>query len=78
PVVLDPVMVATSGDRLIAESAVDALRRHLLPRITLVTPNLPEAAILLGEAVARTEAEAVAQARRILALGAPAVLVKGG
>jgi len=76
--VLDPVMVATSGDRLIAESAVDALRRHLLPRITLVTPNLPEAAILLGEAVARTEAEAVAQARRILALGAPAVLVKGG
>ena len=63
--VLDPVMVATSGDRLIAESAVDALRRHLLPRITLVTPNLPEAAILLGEAVVRTEAEAVAQARRI-------------
>src|SRR5690242_14736959 len=51
-IVLDPVMVATSGDRLLAEDAVDGLRRLLIPRATLITPNLPEAAALLGETVA--------------------------
>jgi len=50
PIVLDPVMVATSGDRLISETAVEALRRHLLPLAHLVTPNLPELAALGGEA----------------------------
>ncbi|GEO99994.1 bifunctional hydroxymethylpyrimidine kinase/phosphomethylpyrimidine kinase [Methylobacterium haplocladii] len=78
PVVLDPVMVATSGDRLISEEAVAALRDALMPLATLITPNLPEAAALLGEDAAKTENEAVAQARKILALGARAVLIKGG
>ena len=78
PIVLDPVMVATSGDRLIADDAVAALRERLLPRADLITPNLPEAAVLLGEAVAGDAATAVAQARRLVALGARAVLIKGG
>jgi hydroxymethylpyrimidine/phosphomethylpyrimidine kinase len=78
PVVLDPVMVATSGDRLIADEAVAALRDRLLPRADLITPNLPEAAVLLGEAMAEDSATAVAQARRLVALGARAVLIKGG
>ncbi|MCE4224828.1 bifunctional hydroxymethylpyrimidine kinase/phosphomethylpyrimidine kinase [Methylobacterium sp. C25] len=79
PVVLDPVMVATSGDRLISEEAVAALRDELMPLATVITPNLPEAATLLGTTeVAGTENEAVAQARKILALGARAVLIKGG
>ncbi|KQP76314.1 hydroxymethylpyrimidine/phosphomethylpyrimidine kinase [Methylobacterium sp. Leaf111] len=78
PIVLDPVMVATSGDRLISEAAVEALRRHLLPLADLVTPNLPETATLIGEFTAETENAAVAQGRRLLAIGARAVLVKGG
>ncbi len=78
PVVLDPVMVATSGDRLIGEDAVAALRGALMPRSDLITPNLPEAAALLDEAVAASEAEAEAQGGRLLRLGARAVLIKGG
>ena len=78
PIVLDPVMVATSGDRLISEAAVEALRRFLLPLADLVTPNLPETAALIGETPADSENAAVAQGRRLLALGARAVLVKGG
>jgi hydroxymethylpyrimidine/phosphomethylpyrimidine kinase len=78
PVVLDPVMVATSGDRLITDDAVATLRERLLPRADLITPNLPEAAVLLGEALAEDEAGAAAQARRLVALGARAVLIKGG
>jgi hydroxymethylpyrimidine/phosphomethylpyrimidine kinase len=77
-VVLDPVMVATSGDRLLPPDAVAALRGCLIPRATLITPNLPEAAALLDEAVASDEAEIAAQGRRLLALGCPAVLIKGG
>jgi len=77
-VVIDPVMVATSGDRLLAEDAVDGLRRLLFPRATLITPNLPEAAALLGEAIAISEAEIAEQGRRLLAFGCPAVLIKGG
>lgn len=77
-VVLDPVMVATSGDRLIADDAVARLRELLLPLADVLTPNLPEAAALLGEAVAQDEAEMGAQARRLLALGPRAVLLKGG
>jgi hydroxymethylpyrimidine/phosphomethylpyrimidine kinase len=76
--VLDPVMVATSGDKLLADDAVDGLRRLLIPRATLITPNLPEAAALLGEDVATTEAAIADQGRRLLALGCPAVLIKGG
>ena len=78
PVVLDPVMVATSGDRLISDDAVAVLRDELFPLATVITPNLPEAATLLGEEVATNENAAVAQARRLLAVGARAVLIKGG
>src|SRR5690348_10084053 len=77
-VVLDPVMVATSGDRLLAPDAIDALKRELLPRARVVTPNLPEAAALLGEDMADNVAAMGGQAERILALGAKAVLIKGG
>jgi hydroxymethylpyrimidine/phosphomethylpyrimidine kinase len=77
-VVLDPVMIATSGDRLLAPDAIDALKRELLPRARLVTPNLPEAAALLGTDIAVDEDAMQAQAQGILALGAQAVLIKGG
>jgi hydroxymethylpyrimidine/phosphomethylpyrimidine kinase len=77
-VVLDPVMAATSGDRLLATDALAALRDELLPRAILVTPNLAEAAALLGEPEASDEAGMLAQADRLLALGANAVLMKGG
>jgi hydroxymethylpyrimidine/phosphomethylpyrimidine kinase len=78
PVVLDPVMVAKSGDALLQPPAVVALVDELLPRATVLTPNLPEAARLLGEAEAATPDEAAAQGRRLLALGPRAVLMKGG
>jgi hydroxymethylpyrimidine/phosphomethylpyrimidine kinase len=78
PIVLDPVMVATSGDRLIADDAVGALVRELLPRAVCVTPNLHEAAVLTGGEVAGDAAAMESQARAILALGARAVLIKGG
>ena len=77
-VVLDPVMVATSGDRLLAADAVEALRKKLVPRASLITPNLPEAAALLEEPVARGAAAIEDQGRRLLAMGCPAVLIKGG
>ena len=77
-IVLDPVMVATSGDRLLAADAVAALRQKLIPLATVITPNLPEAAALLDEPVAASEAEIENQGRRLLALGCRAVLIKGG
>ena len=77
-IVLDPVMVASSGDRLLAPGAVGALRRLLIPRALVVTPNLPEAAALTGASLARNEEEMEVQAREILALGARNVLIKGG
>ncbi len=77
-VVLDPVMVATSGDRLLAPDAIDALRRLLIARARVITPNLPEAAALLDAPVASNENDMRAQAQRLLALGAKAVLIKGG
>jgi hydroxymethylpyrimidine/phosphomethylpyrimidine kinase len=77
-VVLDPVMVAASGDPLLAPEAVETLRTTLIPRALLVTPNLPEAAAILGEGVVETEDAMRAQAERIMALGPRAVLVKGG
>ena len=77
-VVLDPVMVATSGDRLLSEDAVEALRAQLVPRAAILTPNLPEAAALLNEPVASSEAAIKEQGQRLLALGCPAVLIKGG
>ncbi len=77
-VVLDPVMIASSGDSLLAGNVVDALRRRLIPHALLVTPNLPEAAALAGGTPARTEREMEIQAREILSLGARNVLIKGG
>jgi len=77
-VVLDPVMVAGSGDRLLAPDAVERLRQALFPRASLITPNLPEAAALLDAAPARNETEMEMQARRLLDIGARAVLIKGG
>ncbi len=78
PIVLDPVMVAKSGDALLPDSALIALRRDLLPLADLLTPNLPEAARLLEAPQARSEDELEAQGRRLLALGPRAVLMKGG
>jgi hydroxymethylpyrimidine/phosphomethylpyrimidine kinase len=77
-IVLDPVMIATSGDRLLADNAVAALRTQLIPRALVVTPNLPEAAALTGASIARNEREMEIQAREILALGARNALIKGG
>lgn len=77
-VVIDPVMVATSGDVLLAPEAIDLVRTHLLPRALVVTPNLPEAAKLLDTGVATSEAEAQAQGKALLAFGPRAVLIKGG
>jgi len=78
PIVVDPVMVATSGHVLLEPDAIDVLKRQLLPKAFLVTPNLPEAALLLGVDEAVTEAQAVAQARALLNFGCTAVLLKGG
>jgi hydroxymethylpyrimidine/phosphomethylpyrimidine kinase len=77
-IVVDPVMIATSGDRLLAPDAVDVLKRVLIPGALIVTPNLPEAAALLDAPLARTELDMRKQAERLLALGAGAVLIKGG
>ncbi|MBI1395556.1 MAG: bifunctional hydroxymethylpyrimidine kinase/phosphomethylpyrimidine kinase [Betaproteobacteria bacterium] len=77
-VVLDPVMVAKSGDRLLAPDAVDALRAELLPLATIVTPNLPEAGDLIGRVVSDDPEDMRAAAEEIAALGATNVLVKGG
>src|SRR5258708_15543255 len=77
-VVLDPVMTSTSGRRLLAGDAVEALRKELLPHALVITPNLPEAAALLDAPEAADENEMLDQADRLLALGANAVLMKGG
>ena len=76
-VVLDPVMVASSGERLLRVDATDRLR-HLIRRARVLTPNLPEAAALLDEPLAGDEAAMRAQAEKLLAMGAGAVLIKGG
>jgi hydroxymethylpyrimidine kinase/phosphomethylpyrimidine kinase len=77
-IVLDPVMVATSGDRLLAPDAIETLRRVLLPLALVVTPNLPEAAALLDEPVAQDEAAMFAHAQRILAFGRGACSSRAG
>ena len=76
-VVLDPVMVATSGDALIADETIAVLVRELFPRVQLITPNLDEAALLLGRPVSEVSALSVAAAD-LQAMGAAAVLLKGG
>ncbi len=78
PIVLDPVMVAKSGDRLLSETAIATLRTGLVPLATLLTPNRPEAACLLDAQVAESDEEAEEQGRALLDLGAKAILMKGG
>lgn len=78
PIVLDPVMVAKSGDALLPDDAVSTLRDILLPMASLLTPNLPEAARLLGCDPATDEAGMQDQGRALMALGPKAVLMKGG
>jgi hydroxymethylpyrimidine/phosphomethylpyrimidine kinase len=77
-IVLDPVMIATSGDRLLAPEAIAVMRDVLIRQALIITPNLPEAAALLETAVAENEAEMAEQGEKLLALGARAVLIKGG
>ena len=77
PLVLDPVMIATSGARLLETSALDALRARLLPGAAVLTPNLPEAELLLGRTIADRDAMRAAAAD-LLTAGAQAVLLKGG
>lgn len=77
-IVLDPVMVAKSGDKLLNDDAIAVLREHLIPRATVITPNLPEAAEILGETPV-TQAQAMTGVgERLLALGAQGVVLKGG
>lgn len=77
-IVLDPVMATTTGDPLIADDAVETLKKLLLPLATLVTPNLHETARLINAEIPKSRQEAIEQARQILNLGAKAVLIKGG
>ncbi|MBB1201538.1 bifunctional hydroxymethylpyrimidine kinase/phosphomethylpyrimidine kinase [Enterobacteriaceae bacterium 89] len=77
-VVLDTVMLAKSGDPLLSASAVETLRTRLLPQVSLITPNLPEAAALLNTPHASSEREMLEQGRALLSLGCGAVLMKGG
>lgn len=77
-IVLDPVMVAQSGDPLLREDAVETLRRVLMPMAAVITPNLPEAARLLGQPTATSESEMRTQGEQLLRHGARAVLMKGG
>lgn len=78
PVVLDPVMIAKGGAALLQPDAVEVLRQRLLPLAAVITPNLPEAAHLLGTTPATTREEMAAQGRALCSLGPKAVLMKGG
>lgn len=75
--VLDPVMVAQSGDKLLREDAIEAIKIHLMPLATLVTPNIPEASIIVGEALT-TNADIRHAAKTIAENGSRAVLIKAG
>ena len=76
-IVLDPVMVAQSGDKLLQDDAVEALKLHLIPLAEVLTPNIPEASVLLGRKIS-TAAEMPAAAEELAGLGCRSVLVKGG
>ena len=78
PLVVDPVMISTSGDRLLSEPASHVLKTKLIPLASLITPNLDEAAVLLNCAVAKSIDEMEHQAKQLLKLGCGAVLLKGG
>jgi len=76
--VVDPVMLAKSGDALLLDSAVEMLKTRLIPQASLITPNLPEAAVLLGCAEPTTLDQMEKMAEQLMSLGAAAVLLKGG
>ena len=76
-IVLDPVMVATSGDKLLKQEAVTALKKSLIPVAHLITPNLPEASVLLGREISAS-GELKNAAVELSELGCPNVLIKGG
>jgi hydroxymethylpyrimidine/phosphomethylpyrimidine kinase len=78
PIVLDPVLASSSGGSLIDDAGLTVLREMLIPQVTLITPNLLEAAVLLGEKTAADQATLTGQAQRLLAIGPRAVLLKGG
>lgn len=78
PIVLDPVMIAKTGDALLSDDAIHALRTTMLPHATLLTPNIPEAARLLGCTEADNQAEMLRQGRALIEMGASAVLMKDG
>ncbi|EIU7880956.1 bifunctional hydroxymethylpyrimidine kinase/phosphomethylpyrimidine kinase, partial [Vibrio parahaemolyticus] len=76
--VIDPVMVATSGDLLLEQSAISTLKEELIPLADIITPNLPEGAALTGKPVPQSEAEMSDMIDDLRALGAKAILLKGG
>jgi hydroxymethylpyrimidine/phosphomethylpyrimidine kinase len=76
--VIDPVMVATSGDLLLEQSAISTLKEELIPLADIITPNLPEGAALTGKTVPESEADMQDMVEELRALGAKAVLLKGG
>jgi len=78
PIVLDPVLLSSSGGVLLDAEGREEMRTRLLPLATLLTPNIPEAATLCGTATAASREELLQQARSLLAMGARAVLLKGG
>ena len=77
-IILDPVMIATSGDALLTDDAVEVVRRRLVPLADVVTPNVPEAAVLLGQPLVTDTNGLIRQARQLVEAGARAVLAKGG
>ena len=76
--VVDPVMVAKGGSPLLDKKAIQSVKDHLLPIATIITPNLPEAAVLLGSSVAKSKEDMVNQGKALLCLGSKSVLIKGG
>ncbi|MCG8532653.1 MAG: bifunctional hydroxymethylpyrimidine kinase/phosphomethylpyrimidine kinase, partial [Desulfovibrionales bacterium] len=76
--IVDPVMVATSGDKLLQDDAINTLKECLIPKATVITPNLPEAAVLLNREIPNTVKEMEAMVEPLLALGSCSVLIKGG
>lgn len=76
--VVDPVMVAKGGSPLLDKRAIQAVKDNLLPLATIVTPNLPEAAILLGSSIAKSEEDMIYQGKALLNLGSKSILMKGG
>ncbi|MXP67327.1 bifunctional hydroxymethylpyrimidine kinase/phosphomethylpyrimidine kinase [Pantoea sp. Aalb] len=77
-IVFDPVMIAKSGDSLLSTIALTKMRELMLPNVTLITPNLPEAAMLLDSSIAKNEKTMIEQGNALINIGCKAVLIKGG